>query len=139
MMDKVMFEYHGWAVVRDDAYGTDESRMQEIVAELQTAIDDFGDGSGMTDVRWVNGQCMVHFAGCPNHRHDQVFALFPWLAARAPGSYGLLYVWDDENPRDENEFRVWVLLRGRVEEEGDRFLSPCVPTIEDAHDPRRAE
>jgi hypothetical protein len=129
-----MFEYHGWAIVRDDTCGTDEARLGRIVEELRQTIDKFGDASGVTDVRWINGTCMLLFAGCPNHRHENVFALFPWLAQRAPGSYGLLYVWDDESREFENEFRVWRLLRGRVEEESDPFLSPCIPTIEERYD-----
>lgn len=134
-----MFEYHGWAVVRDDTYSQDETRLHGIADELRQVIGEFGDGSGVTDVRWVNGTCMVWFAGCPNHRHDCVFGLLPWLAERAHGSYGLLYVWDDESQASENEFRVWRLLRGRVEETADPFLSPCIPTIEDPYDPSRKD
>lgn len=132
-----MFEYHGWATVREDTYNIDDGRLVGIVEELRRTIDTFESGSGVTDVRWVNGNCMVWFAGCPNHRCQDVFGLLPWLAERAPGSYGLLYVRDDESPEFANEFRVWRLLRGRVEEKADPFLSPCIPTIEDEFDPGR--
>jgi hypothetical protein len=77
------------------------------------------------------------FAGCPNHRHDCVFGLSPWLSQRAPGSYGLLYVWDDESRGYENEFRVWRLVRGRVEEMSDPFSLTLHITIEDPYDPKR--
>jgi hypothetical protein len=134
-----MFEYHGWAIVRDDSYSSDAARLHRTVEELRQVIREFGDGAGVADVRWVNGVCMVWFAGCPNHRHERVFGLFPWLAERASGSYGLLYVWDDESHDQQNEFRVWRLLRGRVEETADNFLSPCIPTIEDPYDPTRPD
>jgi hypothetical protein len=106
-----------------------------VAEEVRRRIADFAVGSGVADVRWVNGVCMVWFAGCPNHRHDRVLDLFPWLGRLAPGSYGLLYVWDDEAGEAgeaENQFRVWRLARGLVEERADPFLSPCIPTIEDA-------
>ena len=133
-MAVVMFEYHGWAVVRDDTHSHDEARLRRTAEELQEVIGEFGDGSGVTDMRWINGTCMVWFAGHPNHRHDCVFGLFRWLAQRAPGSYGLLYVWDDESHGFENQFRVWRLARGLVLEMADSFLSPCIPTIEDPYD-----
>jgi hypothetical protein len=65
-----------------------------------------------------------------------------WLAATGPGSYGLVYVHDDEDVGDagrlrgrdgtdrSNEFRVWRLLGGTVEELADPFLSPIVPRID---------
>lgn len=114
-MDSKMFEYHGWAVVRDDTYDCDERRLREVADELREVIMEFNDGSGVTDLRWVNGNCLVWVAGCPNHRHENVFGLFDWLARKAPGSYGLLYVWDDEDSEFENEFQVWCLRRGHVE------------------------
>jgi hypothetical protein len=40
---------------------------------------------------------------------------------------------DDESPRYDNEFRVWQIVRGRFHEQSDPFLSPCIPTIEDAY------
>jgi len=130
-----MFEYHGWAIVRQDTYSTNEASLNDIVEEVRQALGEFGDGSGVRDVRWINGTCMVWFAGCPNHRNERVLLFFPWLAQRAPASYGLLYLWADERRECENEFRVWRLLRGRVEESVDLLLSPCIPTIEDAYDP----
>ena len=56
------------------------------------------------------------------------------------GSYGLLYVLDDEDYQDgdyQNEFRVWRLVRGALEERSDPFLSPFIPTVEDPYDPAR--
>lgn len=34
----------------------------------------------------------------------------------APGSYGMLYVLNDEYPKHFNEFRVYALAKGNVEE-----------------------
>lgn len=42
-----------------------------------------------------------------------------------PGSYGLLYIHDDEDDKDEidhsNEFVVWKLARGHLNQEKDPF------------------
>jgi hypothetical protein len=128
-----MFEYHGWAVVRD---GTgDNANLRRIVGELQRVSGEFNNGSGVSDIRWINGECLVSFAGLPNHRHECVFDWFHWLAKHAPGSYGLLYVWDDESETFGNSFRVSCLRRGEVVQGADTFLSPCIPTIESPDEP----
>lgn len=132
-----VFEYHGWAVVRDDTYSTDDRRVMGIADELRNHLARHGDGSGLIDIRWVNGACLVTFAGCPNHSTPIILELLPWLAERAPGSYGLLYVWDDEDREWSNEFRVWTLCRGDVVQRQDSFLSPIVPMLEDPYDPTR--
>jgi hypothetical protein len=59
-----------------------------------------------------------------------VIDLFKWIAAELPHSYGLLYAHDDEALGQENEFRVWRLARGEIEERPDPFLSPYIPTVE---------
>jgi hypothetical protein len=125
-----MFEYHGWATLREGDDGFDGGQLHQILDELKDVIGEFSDGSGVADVRWTNGNAMVWFAGCPNHRHERVFGLFPWLAKHAPSSYGLLYIWDDEDPSHHNTFQVWCLRRGKVELRFDPFLSPCEPVIE---------
>jgi hypothetical protein len=126
-----MFIYHGWAVIRDGTYDCDEARLRHIAARLQELAPEFNDGSGWTDVRWINGTCFLTFAGNPNHRHDCVFEWFNWLAKNAIGSFGLMYLWDDEDAEFRNAFRVFCLRRGQVEERIDPFLSPCIPVIED--------
>ena len=42
------------------------------------------------------------------------------------------YLYDDETEGRENQFQVFVLSRGSVKEFSDFYLSPIVPTIEDA-------
>ena len=58
--------------------------------------------------------------------------LFAGVGQDAPGSYGLLYIRDDEDPNGRvNEFQVLVMRRGKVTVHPDAFLSPCIPIIED--------
>ena len=47
-------------------------------------------------------------------------------------------MWDAEDHRRgrnfENEFRVWKLAKGNLEECDDPFLSPRIPTIEEPYE-----
>ncbi len=59
---------------------------------------------------------------------DRCQELIEDLAATAPGSYGVLYVRDDEH---SGEMRRLVVRRGHATLVADDVLSPLVPTIED--------
>ncbi|WP_410611889.1 Imm7 family immunity protein [Amycolatopsis sp. lyj-109] len=68
----------------------------------------------------------------PPLRLDEIRTLVAKVGRLAPGSYGLLYVHDDEHPEHRLSFRVFRLARGRVTEHADHLLSPVIPTLEDA-------
>ena len=74
-------------------------------------------------------------AGCSNRKpinEDNPVEFFEYIARLTPGSYGILYVMDDEDTDGfDNEFRVYVLSRGRVLEKKDVYLSPFIPIVED--------
>jgi len=74
-------------------------------------------------------------AGCANHKSQdvvEIFELLTLIKEIATGSYGILYVREDEDPSGKtNEFNIWALKRGQLVEETDKHLSPCMPTIED--------
>ena len=78
---------------------------------------------------------MVSLAGLSNHRgslEEGLINIFREIGEKAPGSYGLLYISDDENPEFDNEFRVGRLVRRKFELVKDYHLSPRIPTIEDS-------
>ena len=139
-----MFQMHGWAVVRSDTYESTGEAEATLLARLQEQIE----LTQVTNIRvhldvGLNGDLHVlSVDGHRNHRYIPVIDLFGWLAANGPGSYGLLYVLDDEDFKTgdfQNEFRVWRLARGVLEERSDPFLSPAIPTVEDPYDPAREE
>jgi hypothetical protein len=82
----------------------------------------------------VNGSAQLHLGGLLNHRRGQgeeMLQAFRRIGEVAPGSYGLLYVHDDEDPAGrENEFQVFMLRRGKISVDRDRYLSPCIPNID---------
>lgn len=130
-----MFEFHGWATIRACDPDGDPARRQVLeavaVARLREVIARAADQFSLFDVRQPgNGLTVLYAHGLRNHRYRPVIELFRWVAAELPDSYGLLYAHDDEVEGQENEFRVWRLARGRLEELADPLLSPRVPTVD---------
>ena len=88
----------------------------------------------ISELKVVNGQYMISLAGLANHREileEAPINLYRQMGEKAPGSYGLLYLSDDES-EFENEFRVGKLTRGNFELVKDVYLSPRIPTIENS-------
>ena len=63
---------------------------------------------------------------------SDILNIYYLIAKKAVGSYGLLYVHDDEAKDDSNNFVVYKLARGKVDRIADTFLSPFIPTVEDS-------
>lgn len=150
-----MFEFHGWATIRPNAENRDQAddegpSMEEVTAKIQSYVEDLHWEQGAlveARVQWLNGQAFLRTAGLRNHagvRRD-LLGLFEYVAQVAPGSYGLLYVLDDESTSDQrlaaaygytdgqdhtNEFQVLVLVRGTLTPHTDPFLSPFQPVVE---------
>ncbi|MFE7594760.1 Imm7 family immunity protein [Kitasatospora sp. NPDC057512] len=129
-----MFEYHGWIKVLESASADDEEwdddRLRLVVGGLEERVREI-DSPYLLDLRWMNGEVFVHFGGFANHRDTRIPAFFREVGERAPGSYGLLHVRDDEDPGRENEVLVLRMARGQVSEHTDPLLSPCIPVLED--------
>jgi hypothetical protein len=127
-----MFEYHGWITLRSTAEAVEDEPPLRL-AEIQQLVNEFA-GHGLTDLRPINGDLQLHVGGHRNHRGSQdtdVIELFAKVGSIAPGSYGILYVHDDEDPEHDLEFRIFRLVRGIVTDHADHLLSPVIPTVED--------
>jgi len=135
-----VFEFHGWATLRVDERDDPDleglrARQDVALGRLRHAIQQADDTFSFFDVRRTSNSLLVLLAhGLRNHRYDPVIDLFRWVAVELPNSYGLLYVYDDEDHSrgvdHSNEFRAWRLAQGRFEEAADPFLSPYFPTVE---------
>ncbi|KOR87835.1 hypothetical protein AM231_00875 [Paenibacillus solani] len=134
-----MYEYHGWATIRESSsFEDDDEKYSLIIQEIQKYFDELEWTSGILDLRGaVNGDFQVWMAGVNNHRpvgkHNPVNVL-KQVGILAPGSYGLLYVRDSDDEDFFNEFKVHTLIRGEVMERNDPFLSPFIPKIEDDYE-----
>ncbi|TDW22204.1 Imm7 family immunity protein [Kribbella kalugense] len=130
-----MFEYHGWATLRDsqDAFGgkaddLSQAAYDAVVQEIAGVRNDLQ----TADLRIANGSAHLWMAGLRNHRQDGVIETFRRIARTAPWSYGMLHVYDDEaQGENKNRWVVWVMKRGSVAPEADPYLSPHVGVVED--------
>lgn len=130
-----MYQYHGWAVILEST-GDEVSNEKEIkiVEAIKKYIEDLQLNVDVLDMKAVNGQYHLWMTGLWNREPSLKFSpveIMKNIGIIAPGSYGMLYVFNDEHPKHFNEFRVYALARGNVEEKGDPFLSPLVPVVTD--------
>lgn len=130
-----MFEFHGWATIQESTSEVDNGGLEDIIRKLKIFVDKLNWNSGMIDIRAINGSYNLSVSGYTNHKShesEDIINLYKYLGEIAPGSYGLLYVKDDEDINGfNNEFIVYVLVRGKVNQNKDKFLSPFIPMVED--------
>ena len=127
-----MFEYHAWVTIWEGAKEDDDdsSLLRKNIDDVKEAIKEFEEW-GRIALFIENGSAYVRMDGDHNHYHPYVLDLFTQVGKIAKGSYGLLYIKDDESQEFGNEFQVWRMAKGVVVKMKDQLLSPCNPTLED--------
>ena len=131
-----MVELHGWALLRENfTADCEDENLERIIAALNYEIAELGIDESLLRISYSNGASVLTVTRFTNHFSDDlrgIIDLFRWLAKEAPGSYGLVYLYDDENKTGfNNDFQVFVLSRGTLRLQKDPFLSPYIPTVED--------
>ncbi|GAB2192069.1 immunity 7 family protein [Sessilibacter sp. MAH1] len=126
-----MFEYHAWITIWEasNEEEDDSALLKKNIADINLTIKECGE-LGRIELFQENGSAYVRMDGDHNHYHPYVLNLFTKIGEIAKGSYGLLYIRDDENAEFNNEFQVWKMAKGVVTKMKDQFLSPCNPTLE---------
>jgi hypothetical protein len=128
-----MYEYHGWAVILDST-GKEGSGASAIYERVTQYIELLKSDTDVFELKEINGQYHLWLSGLNDHeptsKYDPV-EIMQTIGVMAPGSYGLLYVFNDQNEHHANEFKVYVLARGLVKLKEDQFLSPIIPVIAD--------
>ena len=152
-----MMEAFGWVVVRtsravyaEELRHEDEDQMdaevdasdKELWAKMRAWLESQADPWLIWQFREQNNNAIgvLQFFTSRNHRSSCVWDLMAWISEHGAGSYGLVYVHDDEDIESvksygrgqadySNEFRVWRILNGTVDELADPFLSPFVPNV----------
>ena len=131
-----MFSVFGWATISCSTNEIDQAEDKKILEKLDEQIEKYRI-DGLIEIRLyktLNGSLnALSIVGSRNHRYEKIIDLYRWLADNATGSYGLLYIHDDES-NFENEFRVLRLARGKISVESDPFLSPIIPTVEEHYE-----
>ncbi|MET7990666.1 immunity 7 family protein [Amycolatopsis sp. NPDC005232] len=132
-----MYEYHGWVTIAATTSGDDDAALLErLVDRVHRAVRDAGT-LDLVDLRWSAGMPMLHLGGLDKHGGaiaPELLETFTRVGELAPGSYGLLHVWDDQDPDHDNEFRVFRMARGLVTEFRDEHLTPVAPTVLDVYE-----
>jgi len=138
-----MFIYNGWIRIAENTMEINDGHLEEIMIQLQDYIDKVRWQNAYIDLRAPNGFPVLSIQGCNNHKYgnnttgnvDSVLDVFKFVGEVAPGSYGLLFIEDDDEPGYQNACQVFVLKRGKLGQVRDPFFSPLIPTVEDP-DPR---
>jgi len=139
---------NGWAVISDtDSLEDEVDRTDEIIVDIKAHVDPTPDNVTI-DFRNNNGVHSMQIAFCNNHYGSigkDIVSLFTYIAKVAPGSYGLLYLQEDEGKLlsqtfgrpledamyQQNVITVLVMARGQVVRRKDPFLSPTAPRTEE--------
>ena len=130
-----MIELHGWVTVRETykAVFDEEEHVDLLVKRIQGEIIKLS--WFKPEIKAQNGVWFMDFSFYANRINPQtleVFELYKQIGKIAEGSYGLIYLYNDEDINGkENQFQVFSLARGVIRENSDPFLSPIIPTIED--------
>lgn len=129
-----MIELHGWVTIRETyKVSCEEDNEDIIIHKIKKEIENLS--WFKPQIKVLNGEWFLEFtifANRKNPQTEEVFKLYTQIGELAEGSYGLIYLYDDEAEGKENQFQVFSLSKGSVKEFSDSYLSPIVPTIEDA-------
>ena len=145
-----MYEFHGWVVLAYHTHDINQERQDEAVNKFRAFLRDLHieDFSMLCRLNGMDSFVITHMH---NHLSEYVIDIYKWIAENLPGSYGLLYIHDDEDfagsyqsykyedptVDNSNKFFVYRLARGQLTKHEDPFLSPYIPTVEDPYDSTR--
>ena len=132
---KNMTEYNGWIIVResDKEEGEDQKLLYEVVEKINEKIQSIQTINDRFIMENLNGEFHLAIMASHNHYTPYISDLFKWIASISKGSYGLLYLHDDES-LDSSRREGYEVLRmcgGQVDSHEDPFLSPRFPTLEE--------
>jgi hypothetical protein len=130
-----MVNYHGWIKIAYSTDGENEDKLRgNVINTISSRVREIDADNRILVLKVLNGDFQVTLAGYTNHWSidvDEAIGLFELIRDLAEGSYGLLYVWNDEDDNYYNQYRVLRLARGELKWFDDPFLSPCNPVIEE--------
>lgn len=120
-----MYQYHGWAVVLENTNDeTNKEKEINILESIKVYIEGLQPNVDVIEMKAINGQYHLWMTGLwnrePSSNYNPV-EIMRNIGDLAPGSYGMLYVFNDEHPKHFNEFKVYVLARGSIQEKTIHF------------------
>ena len=128
-----MIELHGWVTIRETYKVTlEEDNDNTFIENIKKEIENLS--YFKPQIKALNGEWFLEFTLFANRKNpetEEVFQLYNRIGELAEGSYGLIYLYDDEAKGKENQFQVFSLSKGSIKEFSDSYLSPVIPTIEE--------
>ena len=131
-----MVELHGWALIRESfAIDNEDNNIERIINCLSQEIKKLKIDEKLLRLDYCNGEAFVTATQFANHFSGdikEIIDFFKRITRIAPGSYGLLYLHNDEDTNGfHNAFQVFVLSKGEFKLQQDPFLSPYIPMVEE--------
>ena len=130
-----MVEVHGWITLRQTYKVVDDDNVEILIKQINDEIMKIE--YPPIQIKVNNGNYYIEFSVYTNHMSSDIndlITFFETVGKIAEGSYGLLYIRNDEDRHNYNNFIVYRLARGKVQTLQDVMLSPFVPIIEDEDD-----
>lgn len=128
-----MVEMHGWITIKETFLACEEENITTIVSEIDNELKKLKYHN--STVKWMNGEGYLQYSLFTNHWSDdckELLDIYDYISKKAIGSYGLLYVLNDEDKTESNNFVIYKMVRGKVEKVVDNLLSPFIPTVENS-------
>ncbi|MDP8079944.1 Imm7 family immunity protein [Phocoenobacter skyensis] len=93
-----MIEFNGWAIIRESftEKGEDEELLNDIICKIQMKISELDCVNEIYSLKCLNGTYHLGIMVNHNHQNDNVIEFFKWISEISKGSYGVLYMLDDE-------------------------------------------
>ena len=106
-----MVEVHGWITLRETYKAVDDDNIEALLKLINNEIEKIEYPQIQIDVN--NGNYYIEFSVYTNHMSgaiNDLIALFETVGKIAEGSYGLLYIHNDEDQENYNNFVVHSLV-----------------------------
>lgn len=90
-----MYEYHGWATIRETATYDEEENMEKIVINIKEYINHLKWSNGILDLNVVNGDYQLIVAGLTNHKGyeaKELFKLYNYIAKSTWFIWAFIYL-----------------------------------------------
>ncbi len=131
-----MYNYRLWIELAESTEDFDCGQLDAKVEELRMLANNKLRCKPVDCVIHINYSTVFQCAAGANHRgqdHEDLLEVLRYITEKLPGSHGLVYWLDDENPGNWvfDGYRVIVVARGELHERYDPFLSPKHPVVED--------
>ena len=127
-----MVELHGWLSISEIYEDEDNYEKAELDSVMQKVKKIVADNNSV-EIEYKNGLPFITTLICTNHHNpelDMVINTYKLVSETATGSYGMIYIRDDEDSVHYNEFQIYIFKKGECRFKVDNDLSPCIPEVE---------